>query len=303
MKTQELFTTFFKTQLNSKQQEAVEQRDGVLLVCAGAGSGKTRIITARIAHLILHHGIAPHEIVALTFTNKAAKEMKERVHTFLGDEYALPYVGTFHSYCLRLLKSHPQATKMEHFSLMDEQDQTKIIRALLQKNNITKKITPKQLLSFISRIKNSGTVPSFKDSYGEHKMFLELYHMYEEEKNKAHCLDFDDLLLITLELFSKNQEFKKTFLERVRHLLVDEYQDTNQVQHNLLKAMSLDKKEFKLNSLCVVGDEDQSIYSWRGATVSNILEFNQDFNEAQSITIDQNYRSAQPIFHIANEII
>lgn len=299
------FQHFIANELNPEQQEVVIPKNGVLLVCAGAGSGKTRVITARMTHLIKVHSINPREIVALTFTNKAAREMKERMVKFLGEDALLPYVGTFHSYCLRILKSNSNLLSIGNFSLMDDSDQEKIIRALLTRFDLTKKITPKKVLSFISRIKNEASNAQERMAFYEQDMLMrDLYLAYEHEKAQSHCLDFDDLLLKTVELFDQYPHFKELFQNNVRHLLVDEYQDTNKVQHALLKKMALNgKNEFTIDSLCVVGDEDQSIYSWRGATVSNIINFSHDFPETHYITIEQNYRSVQPILQAANEVI
>lgn len=291
--------------LNEQQKEAVEPKTGVLIVCAGAGSGKTRVITSRITQLITNHNVAAYSIVALTFTNKAANEMKERVHKFLGNSYQVPYIGTFHSYCLRILKINSHLLPFSQFSLIDDDDQQKIIKNILNKFGLNKKVTVKQVLSFISRLKNecltSAEVNEFLQS---DPIFKEIYNAYEQEKKVSHCLDFDDLLIKTFELFKKNPEFKAQFQKSIRHLLVDEYQDTNKIQHALLKIMSQDEfGVFNLDSLCVVGDEDQSIYSWRGANVSNIVNFNKDFPQAKLITIEQNYRSVQPILAVANSII
>jgi DNA helicase II / ATP-dependent DNA helicase PcrA len=299
------FNDFFNYSLNPEQQKVVAPKEGVLLVCAGAGSGKTRVITARMAHLILNHDVQPHEVLALTFTNKAAREMKERIQRFLGEDTRLPYVGTFHSFCLKLLKSNPHLLPIGIFSLLDESDQEKLIRTILNKHGFTKRIAPKQVISFISRVKNEAVTQAEREElYSYDRILKELYFAYEHHKTAAHCLDFDDLLTHTLQLFEKHPTFKAGFHHQIRHILVDEYQDTNKVQHALLKAMAQDSQEnFVLDSLCVVGDEDQSIYSWRGATVSNIINFNKDFPATTSITIEQNYRSVQPILHTANEVI
>ena len=299
------FNYFFQNSLNPEQQQVVAPKDGVLLVCAGAGSGKTRVITARMANLIVNHNIPPNQILALTFTNKAAKEMKERITNFLGEDTRLPYVDTFHSYCLRLLKSNIHLLPIGVFSLLDDDDQEKLIKGIISRSNLHKKITAKQIISFISRIKNEAVTQKERDELLNYDPLLsEFYHKYEQAKFIAHCLDFDDLLITALQLFEKFPNFKENFQNQVRHVLVDEYQDTNKVQHALLKAMTQnDNKEFCLDSLCVVGDEDQSIYSWRGATVSNIINFNKDFANTYAITIEQNYRSVQPILKVANEII
>ncbi len=304
MSTYQNVKDFFINDLNPKQQQVVAPPEGVLLVCAGAGSGKTRVITARMAYLIMEHGVGPDQIIALTFTNKASREMKERITRFLGTASSLPYVGTFHSYCLRTLKSNAHLLPFSTFSLMDDRDQDKLVRTIIQEKGLSKKVTPRQILSFISRIKNEATNDAEREAAWGHDLLMrDIYHLYEKLKTSAHCLDFDDLLLHTLTLFRKNDLFKQAFQQHVRHILIDEYQDTNKVQHALLKAMTQQENDFALDSLCVVGDEDQSIYSWRGATVSNIINFSRDFPAATSITIEQNYRSVQPILETANEII
>ncbi|MBA2307554.1 UvrD-helicase domain-containing protein [Candidatus Dependentiae bacterium] len=305
MNIREKFDHFFQTQLNPEQQQVVAPHEGVMLVCAGAGSGKTRVITSRMVSLMVNHQVRPHAIIALTFTNKAAKEMKERISRFLGNEGSSPYVGTFHSYCLRMLKSNAHLLKTPTFSLIDESDQEKIVRTIIQQKGLSKKVTAKQVLSAISRGKNEAINQTEREAlWGQDLLLKELCLLYEQHKTAAHCFDFDDLLLETLTLFQKNATFKSIFQEHVKHILVDEYQDTNKVQHALLKEMAQDSSQgFSLDSLCVVGDEDQSIYSWRGATVSNIMNFSKDFPQAVSITIPRNYRSVQPILHTANEVI
>lgn len=299
------FDHFVNTALNDQQRQVVVPQYGVLLVCAGAGSGKTRVITARMAYLMLNHTVSARSIVALTFTNKAAREMKERILSFLPHDATAPIVGTFHSYCLRLLKIYAHLLPFPTFSLLDDTDQEKMVRSLITKLGLAKKIAVKQVLSYISRIKNEAiTAQEQEELSGTHIMLKQLYYAYEAEKNAARCFDFDDLLLQTLQLFNSNQEFKEQFQRTVRHILVDEYQDTNRVQHALLKAMT--KKSdgsFAIDSLCVVGDEDQSIYSWRGAAVTNIINFHHDFPQAELITIEQNYRSVQPILGLANAVI
>lgn len=302
----EKFNDFINTNLNAKQREAVVTKNGVFLVCAGAGSGKTRVITARITNLVLHENVGPSSIVALTFTNKAAKEMQERVRSYLSADYQLPVVGTFHSYCLRLLKINSQLLPHADFTVLDSDDQEQIIRNLLKKYAITKKIAPRAVCAAISQFKNDTTnltVPPNPHNIGD-PLIQQLYTAYEKEKTVAHLLDFDDLLLETLRLFQTQPLFKKRFQNQVRHVLVDEYQDTNKVQHALLKEMTLDdQRACQVDSLCIVGDEDQSIYSWRGATVSNIIDFRRDFPTTTTITIDQNYRSVQPILEAANQVI
>lgn len=298
------FNLFLEKNLNDSQKKAVTHNSGSLLVVAGAGSGKTRVITARIANLILNKNVFPSEIVALTFTNKAAKEMKERIVHFLGPQTDLPFIGTFHAYCVFLLKKNAALLDSPFFSILDEDDQKKIIAGILARNDLTKKTTPQNIAYRISSIKNKSIHPNDAYShYANDPLFARIYQAYEQERIKSRCFDFDDLLLEGLKLF-KNSTFQTLFHQTVRHVLIDEYQDTNIVQHELLKRMSKNsEKEFCLDSICVVGDEDQSIYSWRGATVANIVNFKKDFPDTTLITIEQNYRSVQPILHVANEVI
>lgn len=296
---------FIQQELNATQQQAVLTKNGILLVVAGAGSGKTRVITTRIAHLIVHEHIAPKSILALTFTNKAAQEMRERIKFFVGHHTELPFVGTFHSYCLRLLKQNAHLLPTPFLSILDEDDQHKLLNTIIQRNNLSKRTTAKKLSYQISQLKNNAVDPE------EHLHTLtwsspfikDVYHAYERERQASHCLDFDDLLLYTVKLLKTNTTFKQQLQANIRHILVDEYQDTNVVQHALLKELVRDQNSLVADSLCVVGDEDQSIYSWRGATVANIVDFKKDFPQTITIKIEQNYRSVQPILHCANGII
>lgn len=299
------FNDFVSKQLNSEQQKAVAHKDGAILVIAGAGSGKTRVITARIAQLILNENIPGTEIVALTFTNKAAQEMKERITHFLGSSLKLPFIGTFHSYCLQLLKRNQELLDAPFFSILDEDDQHKILNGIIQRHGLQKQATAKNISYQISHIKNHAQDPALLESlYAANPLLQSIYLAYEQEKKASKCFDFDDLLLEVLKLFRENKEFKKEMQQTVRHLLVDEYQDTNVVQHELLKHMSKDSKnKFVADSICVVGDEDQSIYSWRGATIANIINFKKDFPHTTTIKIEQNYRSVQSILDVANEVI
>lgn len=298
------FETFRTQQLNAAQQQAVSPKCGSLLVVAGAGSGKTRVITARIAHLILNEGVHPSAIIALTFTNKAANEMKERIARFLGTARALPFIGTFHSYCLRLLKMNSEYLDHPFLSILDEDDQEKLLSGIIQRSGLTKRITAKQLSYQISQIKNQMQDPMTSSSSLDPKLLGELYNAYEKEKRLSKSLDFDDLLIEGLALFKKHPIFKQQFQQTVRHILVDEYQDTNVIQHEFLKQMAQNgPRTMAVDSVCVVGDEDQSIYSWRGATVANVMNFKHDFPETELIKIEQNYRSVQPILDIANNVI
>jgi len=295
---------FLHEGLNAQQREAVEQEVGSLLVIAGAGSGKTRIITSRIAHLIVNKGVMPSSIVALTFTNKAAREMLERVQQFLGDTRDVPFIGTFHSYCVRMLKRNQHLLETPFISILDEDDQHKIINGIVQRHDLSKRVTVKQIAYQISQIKNRTVSPEeINETIRHDQLLTQIYCAYEAEKRASKCLDFDDLLLQTLALLKRNTSVLETFREQVKHILVDEYQDTNVVQHALLKHMTLRNKKLTADSICVVGDEDQSIYSWRGATVDNIVNFTKDFANTRIIKVEQNYRSVQPILTAANTVV
>lgn len=296
------FDQFFQTQLNPQQKAAAMQPDGTLLVIAGAGSGKTRIITARMAYLLLHQNALPESIVALTFTNKAAKEMKHRLERWLVDRTTIPYVGTFHSYCLFLLRNYSYCLNIPQFSIMDSDDQLQLLRTIIKKNNLSKFASPSQLAYQISDLKNKQIL-NHQELLLVPPLLRDIYREYEAEKTTARCFDFDDLLIQTLHLFKTNSEFKTAFQTNIRHLLVDEYQDTSIVQHELLKEMALNNNQMQLASLCAVGDEDQSIYSWRGATVANMIHFTQDFAPVSIVKVEQNYRSVKPILETANHLI
>lgn len=314
----EQFSKYIENNLNNQQKLAIENKDGVFLVVAGAGSGKTRVITSRIANLIINKNVSPHEIVALTFTNKAANEMRERIKEFLPKNSPLPFLGTFHSYCLQLLKKNRDKIGKPFESILDEDDQIKILNGIITRSGLTKRVTAKKLAYSISQTKNSLTGDANQNAFeifSSDRFLRDAFMAYEHEKTLSKCLDFDDLLIETVKLFGKNKEFKKTIQDHVRHVLVDEYQDTNITQHELLKHLTLNickkdnlnknpfENKFAADSLCVVGDEDQSIYSWRGATISNIINFKRDFPETQIIKLEQNYRSVQPILNAANEVI
>lgn len=303
VRTHDAFEQFITKELNKEQKRAVEHTEGPLLIIAGAGSGKTRVITARIAYLLSNKQVHPSEIVALTFTNKAAAEMKERIKSFLPEKSVLPFIGTFHAYCLYLLKNNSDLLPFHPFSLCDEDDKKAILTNLLKQSPLHKQLTAQQLSYQISLAKNQSTdLEQDGFNYFAHPPLHALFVAYEKEKQKAKCFDFDDLMLQALKLF-ENETFKTKHQLRVRHILIDEYQDTNVIQHNLLKHMGLNKNGLAVNSICAVGDEDQSIYSWRGATVDNIMHFVHDFKNTTSIKIEQNYRSKQAILTVANKVI
>jgi DNA helicase II / ATP-dependent DNA helicase PcrA len=296
-------TQTFTTLLNDEQRHAAMHIKGPLLVVAGAGSGKTRVITARVAYL-LSRQIPASSIIVLTFTNKAAQEMKERVKHFLQTSTNLPFIGTFHSYCLKLLKQHYAQVGLPLFSILDEEDKEKMIRRILEKNGLTKRVTPRHVITQLSMIKQEDplkhqaafSLPTFR-------LLNEICTAFEHEKAASNCLDFDDLLHKMVDCFANDALFKEQHQKMVQHILIDEYQDTNKVQYNLVKHMVLADARFAIESICAVGDEDQSIYSWRGATVTNITDFQKDFSNTTIIKVEQNYRTVQPILHLANTVI
>lgn len=291
---------FITSQLNEAQKEAVTHTVGPLLVIAGAGSGKTRIITARISYLMMHQGVTSDAIVGLTFTNKAAHEMKERIAHFLPKHTPLPFVGTFHSYCVRFLRTYGHVIDLPVFSILDEDDQKKIINDLLKQSVLQKKVTYKTVLHYISQQKQRyQVVQSSVHNDPLHEIFIH----YEREKRAAKCLDFDDLLYETVALLKKFPSIQMVHQNLVRHILIDEYQDTNHIQQELLTLLSQHEGCLTIDSMCAVGDEDQAIYSWRGATVTNILNFNTTFSNTRLVKIEQNYRSVEPILSLANTII
>ena len=301
METKQKLKILISEQLNPQQRKAVLHTKGPLLVIAGAGSGKTRVITTRIINLLIQENVSHYALIALTFTNKAAQEMRERVTSFLERKQDIPFIGTFHSYCLWLLRSYSHLVDLPVFFILDADDQKQLLQSIIKRNFLEKRVRVSSLIYQISALKNSLALnpqTTWNDTF-----VYELYQAYESEKEKSKYIDFDDLLILIHKLFKTNNEFKKSMQEQVRHILIDEYQDTNIIQHALLEQMALNKKKFILDSLCAVGDEDQSIYSWRGATVENIRNFKKDFDKTTQIYIEQNYRSVQPILKTANHLI
>jgi DNA helicase-2/ATP-dependent DNA helicase PcrA len=295
--------------LNPEQRAAVETTDGPLLILAGAGSGKTRVITSRIAWLIQEKGVAPDSILAVTFTNKAAKEMGERVDKLLGhSSMAKPLIATFHSLCVRMLRRDIEALKVggegltRSFAIYDESDQQGIVKAVMRRMGLdTKQLTPRTVLGRISWAKNHMVDPqeyylASKDPDSER--VAHIFQAYKAELRKNNALDFDDLLLEAVRLLKVSGEVRERYQHRYRYLLVDEYQDTNRPQYELMKLLAGEAK-----NVCAVGDEDQSIYSWRGADIRNILEFEKDFPNAKIVRLEQNYRSTQVILEAAGAVV
>lgn len=295
--------------LNPQQAEAVGTLSGPILILAGAGSGKTRVLTHRIANLI-EHGVRPDRILAVTFTNKAAKEMRLRLWKLLqgADTEAprsfMPYMGTFHGICVRLLHiEHEAADLPQNFTIYDADDQLSLVRRIMRKLNLTsdKTLTPKMALGIISGYQNAGVAPADakRDAiYPNQKKVAEVFQVYEQEKHAAGALDFDDLLTRTASLLEKNKMVRKKWQEKFQHILIDEYQDTNAVQYKLIKLLVGPER-----NICVVGDDWQSIYSWRGADFTNILNFERDFPGAKVIKLEQNYRSTGNILAASQKII
>ena len=295
--------------LNPEQRAAVEATEGPLLILAGAGSGKTRVITSRVAWLIREKGIAPDSILAVTFTNKAASEMGERVSRLLDhSSLAKPLICTFHSLCVRLLRRDIEALKVggegltRSFAIYDESDQQAIVKQVMRRMGLdTKQLTPRIVLGRISWAKNHMVDPqeyylASKDPNSER--IAHIYQSYRAELRKNNALDFDDLLLEAVRLLKVSSEARERYQRRYRYLLVDEYQDTNRPQYELMKLLAGEAK-----NVCAVGDEDQSIYSWRGADIRNILEFEKDFPKARIVRLEQNYRSTQVILEAAGAVV
>ena len=291
--------------LNPPQREAVLTTEGPLLVLAGAGTGKTAALTARLAHLIASRRAWPSQILAVTFTNKAAREMRERVGSLSGGALeGMPWLGTFHSVAARMLRSHAELVGLQsNFTILDTDDQLRVLKQLIQGAGLDeKRWPPRQLAGLIDRWKNRGWTPKHVDA-GESEGFAagrgaELYAQYQERLKTLNACDFGDLLLHMLVIFRTNADVLEAYRDRFRYLLVDEYQDTNQAQYEWLKMLAEPRR-----NLCVVGDDDQSIYSWRGAEVANILRFEKDFPGAKIIRLEQNYRSTSHILAAADGLI
>lgn len=288
--------------LNKEQRKAVETIDGPLLVLAGAGSGKTRVLTYRIANLVENHHVPTWAILALTFTNKAAKEMKERTDKLLGTNDSDMWVTTFHAFCAKILRFDIDKLGFDsRFVIYDDQDQSQVIADLMKQCNIDEKLCGKgRIRSVISEAKNSSESPdAYISQCGEADgKLVELYRLYQKKLKANNALDFDDLLIKTVELLKKFPDVRQKYVRKFKYVLVDEYQDTNQPQYMIIKLLCSENR-----NICVVGDDDQSIYGWRGADIRNILEFEKDFEGATVIRLEQNYRSTKPILDCANKVI
>ena len=290
--------------LNKAQKEAVLHLEGPLLIVAGAGSGKTKVLTSRIAHIIKEKRAFPNQILSVTFTNKAAKEMQTRVSKILGSAATgLSWLGTFHSICAKILRKHATAANLNsNFTIIDTDDQTRLIKNICKSENIDiKQLAPRFILAIIDRWKNKGYYPSDvvinnKDVY--EKTILPLYKIYQQKLTDLNSCDFGDLILHTLKILENYPDIRQIYTTNFKYILVDEYQDTNFIQSKWLNVLSE-----KTKNLCCVGDDDQSIYSWRGAEIKNFLEFDQVYKNTKVIRLEQNYRSSQNILSVASNLI
>ena len=290
--------------LNKAQKEAVMHIDGPLLIVAGAGSGKTKVLTTRIANIIKEKKAFPNQILAVTFTNKAAKEMQTRVSKILKSEATgLSWLGTFHSICAKLLRKHAPAVKLNsNFTIIDTDDQIRLIKNICKAENIdVKLVAPRYILAIIDRWKNKGFYPNEvtinpKDIY--EKTILPIYKIYQQKLTELNSCDFGDLILHTVKILENNSDIREMYSKNFKYILVDEYQDTNYIQSRWLNLLAE-----KNRNICCVGDDDQSIYSWRGAEIKNFLEFDKVYKETKIIRLEENYRSTQNILSIASNLI
>ncbi len=290
--------------LNDAQKEAVRYLDGPLLIVAGAGSGKTKVLTSRIANIIDEKKAFPNQILAVTFTNKAAKEMQNRVSKILGSTaVGLSWLGTFHSICAKLLRKHASAANLNsNFTIVDTDDQIRLIKNICKAENVDiKQLSPRFILTIIDRWKNKGFYPNEviinkKDIY--EKTILPLYKIYQQKLTDLNSCDFGDLILHTVKILEFNSDIREIYSKNFKYILVDEYQDTNFIQSKWLNLLAERNK-----NICCVGDDDQSIYSWRGAEIKNFLEFDQVYENTKVIRLEQNYRSSQNILSVASNLI
>ena len=290
--------------LNKAQKEAVTYLDGPLLIVAGAGSGKTKVLTTRIANIIKEKKAFANQILAVTFTNKAAKEMQMRVSKILGSSaIGLSWLGTFHSICAKLLRKHASAANLNsNFTIIDSDDQIRLVKNICKSENVdVKKLSPKYILAIIDRWKNKGFYPdevviNKKDVY--EKTILPIYKIYQQKLTDLNSCDFGDLILHSVKILEKNTDVREIYKKNFKYIMVDEYQDTNFIQNKWLNLLVDNNK-----NICCVGDDDQSIYSWRGAEIKNFLEFDKIYDNTKVIRLEQNYRSTQNILSTASDLI
>ncbi|NNE83933.1 MAG: UvrD-helicase domain-containing protein, partial [Alphaproteobacteria bacterium] len=294
----------YLAQLNEAQRDAVEALDGPTLVLAGAGTGKTRVLTTRLAHLLRFRQVRPYEVLAVTFTNKAAREMRERVAGLVGGPAEAIWLGTFHALGARMLRKHAELIGLQsNFTILDTDDQVRLLKQLLEASNIDSKRWPARvMMGVIQRWKDRGLTPDKVTAAEAGDLaggrLVTLYEEYQERLRILNAADFGDLLLHCLTLFNQNEDVLKEYQQRFRYILVDEYQDTNVAQYLWLRLLAQGHR-----NIACVGDDDQSIYAWRGAEVGNILRFEEDFPGAKVVRLEQNYRSTAPILAAASALI
>ena len=290
--------------LNKSQKEAVLYISGPLLIVAGAGSGKTKVLTSRIAHILKENKAFSNQILSVTFTNKAAREMNNRVSKILNNkEVGLPWLGTFHSICAKILRRHAKAANLnQNFTIIDQDDQLRLIKSICNAENIDiKKISPNFIISLINKWKNFGWYPDevvLKKNENLEKNLLKIYKIYQDKLINLNTCDFGDLILHCVSIFEKNPDINEMYSKNFKYILVDEYQDTNFIQSKWLNLLTKTH-----DNICCVGDDDQSIYSWRGAEIKNFLEFDKVYKNTKIIRLEENYRSTQNILNVASELI
>ena len=290
--------------LNKEQKEAVLSTDGPNLIVAGAGSGKTRVLTTRLIHIIDQKKAFPNQILCVTFTNKAAREMQNRViQNLKGSSKAIPWLGTFHSISVKFLRRHAEALDYKsNFTILDTDDQKKLIRNIVKGENLdAKKFSPQLIMYHIDQWKNKGLLPKdikLKNSSSILKSILKVYEIYQNKTKDLNAFDFGDLILFCVKLFEEHEDIKKIYRDNFKYILVDEFQDTNFIQNKWLNLLVNENQ-----NICCVGDDDQSIYSWRGAEIKNFLTFDQIYKNCKVFKLEQNYRSTKNILEIASNLI
>ena len=300
----EIIKQNYLNNLNKNQKEAIINTEGPCLVVAGAGSGKTKVLTTRVVHIIKEKKAWPNQILCVTFTNKAAREMQNRIAAYLNKKISsLPWLGTFHSVCAKLLRRHAEAVNLNsHFTIIDQDDQLRLIKNICKAENIDiKKISPQFILALINQWKNKGLLPKnvvAKRGIPLEKAILSIYKLYQERLQILNSCDFGDLILLCVSMFENHQDILQLYLNNFKYILVDEYQDSNYIQSKWLNLLSKKNK-----NICCVGDDDQSIYSWRGAEIKNFLDFNKVYKNTKIIKLEQNYRSTQNILSAASGLI
>ena len=300
----EIIKQNYLNKLNNNQREAVINPDGPCLIVAGAGSGKTKVLTTRVVHIIKEKKAWPNQILCVTFTNKAAREMQNRIAGFLNEKISsLPWLGTFHSVSAKILRRHAESVGLNsRFTIIDQDDQLRLIKNICKAEKIdVKKIAPQFILSFINQWKNKGLLPKdvvAKKGLPLEKAILNVYKFYQERLKILNSCDFGDLILLCVTMFENNPDILELYLNNFKYILVDEYQDSNYIQSKWLKLLAQ-----KRNNICCVGDDDQSIYSWRGAEIRNFLDFNKTYKNTRIIKLEQNYRSTQNILSAASGLI